>query len=70
MQATLCVVPKLGGKNAAAAQAALAKAHCRVGRVTTKRSELKKGVVLSQSPKAGKRVKAGTRINFVVSRGR
>ena len=70
VQATLCVVPNLGGKNAASARAALAKAHCRVGRVTTKRSVMKKGVVLSQTPKAGKRVKAGTRINFVLSRGR
>ena len=57
VQATLCVVPKLGGKNAASA----GRARERIAASGASRQALglKKGVVLSQSPKAGKRTRRG-----------
>jgi beta-lactam-binding protein with PASTA domain len=61
-------VPKLKGKALKAAKRALAKAHCRVGKVRTKAAKGNKGVVLSQSPRAGARKPAGTKVNLVVRR--
>ena len=67
----LCVVPKLKGKSLAAAKKALKTAHCAVGHVTRHRSSIvSKGRVISSSPKAGSRHKAGTKIALTVSRGR
>src|SRR5207248_6117344 len=49
-----CVVPKVIGKTLKAAKSAIAKAHCRVGRITYKvSSKKKKGRVLAEKPKAG-----------------
>ena len=70
VRAAFCVVPKLNGRPTVGARRALARAGCTVGRVLARRSLAKKGVVLSQAPRAGRRVRAGTKISFVVSRGR
>jgi beta-lactam-binding protein with PASTA domain len=44
--------------------------HCSVGRVTKKFSTLKKkGKVLAQAPRAGKRLKRGARVNLVIGKG-
>jgi hypothetical protein len=63
-----CVVPRLSGKTLQAAKAALIKAHCRVGKVKKKHSAKRAGRVLSQSRKAGARVRPGTKIALVLSR--
>jgi large repetitive protein len=67
----LCVVPELQGKSLAAASSALKKAHCAVGRITQHKSwTVPKGSVISSSPKAASRHKAGTKIALTVSRGK
>lgn len=65
-----CVVPKVVGKTLAAAKAAINKGHCATGRVKTWRSKKRKGLVISQTPLPGKRLKAGSKVNLVVSRGK
>jgi serine/threonine-protein kinase len=66
-----CVVPKLKGKRLNAAKGALISAHCRPGRVTKTYSHgIKRGRVISQEPKPGKRLRAGARVNLTVSRGK
>jgi hypothetical protein len=64
----VCVVPKLRGRTLASAKKLLAKAHCRLGKVTKKRSKGKVGLVVSQKPKAGSRLKAGSAIAVVLRR--
>jgi Regulator of Chromosome Condensation (RCC1) repeat protein/PASTA domain-containing protein len=65
-----CIVPNVIGKLLLKAKARIARAHCRVGTVTKKPSTLKKkGRVLAQKPKAGKRLKNGARVNLTVGRG-
>ena len=67
----LCVVPKLKGKRLAAAKKALKKAHCAVGRITKhKSSTVRKGKVISSSPKRGSKHRGGTKIALSVSRGK
>ena len=47
----------------------IAKAHCRVGKIRFKSAPKKKrNRVLSQSPKPGKSLKKGARVNLVVGR--
>jgi beta-lactam-binding protein with PASTA domain len=65
-----CVVPKVVGKSLAKARAAITRAHCRVGTVSRKASSArKKGKVIGQSPKAGKRLRNGARVNVTVGKG-
>jgi beta-lactam-binding protein with PASTA domain len=65
-----CVVPNVVGKPLATAKTKIKKAHCRVGRVTYKLStKAKMNRVLSETPKPGKRLKNGTRVNLTVGRG-
>ena len=67
---TKCVVPSLKGKKLAAAEKALLKAHCAVGKVKKANSRhVKKGSVISQSQAAGKSLSKGTKVAFVVSKG-
>jgi len=64
------VVPNVVGQKLARAKARILRAHCRVGRVTKKVSSMrKKGRVLSQSPKAGRRLPNRSRINLKVGKG-
>jgi FG-GAP-like repeat/PASTA domain len=65
-----CKVPKLTKKSLLAAKRAIARAHCRVGKIRHSRSGAKKGRVLSQNPKPGTVMPGGGRVNLVVSRGR
>jgi subtilisin family serine protease len=60
-----CVVPNLRGKTIAQARRALVKAHCSLGRV---RAAAKGRRVVSQSPRAGRRLAAGSRIRVTVGR--
>jgi Ca2+-binding RTX toxin-like protein len=65
-----CIVPKLLGKTLAAAKGAIAKAHCRLGKVARKpSSKKKKGRVLGQSPKPGAHLANGGKVNIIVGRG-
>ena len=65
-----CVVPNVIGKQLGTAKTKIKKAHCRVGRVTYKLSKkAKMNRVLSETPKPGKRLKNGTKVNLTVGRG-
>jgi hypothetical protein len=69
-QPLLCRVPRLGGKLLTAAKKALLKANCAVGRVRKVNSKkIKKGHVVSSSPKAGTRRGHGYRVALVISSG-
>ena len=66
-----CVVPNVKRKTLAKAKQSIAAAHCRTGRVTKTRSKaVPKGRVIAQSPKVGKKLASGSKVNLVVSRGR
>jgi beta-lactam-binding protein with PASTA domain len=65
----VCVVPRLIGKTLPKARTSLTRAKCRQGRVIRIYSKKRKGLVVSQAPRAGLRRVAGTRVSFTVSRG-
>ena len=65
-----CKVPKLIGRRLIPARRAIRAAHCSVGRVRYARSTRARGRVVSQSPRAGRTLAVGTKVNLVVSRGR
>jgi hypothetical protein len=65
-----CVVPNVVGKSLKAAKRAIKKAYCSVGRVKmAASSKVKKGHVISQKPKHGKRLKQHAKVKLVVSKG-
>jgi hypothetical protein len=65
-----CVVPNVTGKTAAAAGAALSRAHCRLGAARQAYSTtVKKGRVISQALAPGARGADRTAVAVVVSRG-
>jgi len=69
--ATKCKVPNVVGKTLAAAKAAIARAHCKTGTVSYASSKkIKKGLVISQSRRAGLTVAKNSKINLVISRGK
>ena len=64
-----CVVPKVVGLKLAKAKTKIKKAHCRVGKITKKHSsKKKKGKVIKQSPRAGKHLKAGSKVKLTVGK--
>ena len=66
-----CKVPNVRGRKLYVARAAITKAHCRVGTVRRKASKkVKRGRVISQSPRAGMSLPNESKVNLVVSRGR
>jgi hypothetical protein len=65
-----CKVPKVTGKRLAAAKQAIARAHCRTGKVRHAYSSRKKGFVVSQSKRAGRVLPPSSKVNLLVSRGR
>jgi hypothetical protein len=65
-----CKVPSLAGLTLTKARAKLKKAHCRLGKVTKKRSRVRKGRVIAQKPKRGAVRRKGARVGVVLSRGR
>jgi hypothetical protein len=63
-----CVVPKLKGKKLAAARRLLEGHHCALGKVKRRRhARAKRGVVLSQTPKAGSHLREGSRVSLVIT---
>ena len=65
-----CVVPHLVGKTLPAAKKALGASHCGVGKIKKVYSKAKKGRVVTQSPKAGRHLKNGSKVALSVSKGR
>jgi len=59
------------GKRLSTARSAIAGAHCSTGKVRRASSRtVKAGLVISQSPKAGRTLAGGRKIDLVVSRGK
>jgi PASTA domain len=66
-----CTVPNVVGKKLRPAKRAIAQRHCRTGKVRSAYSaKRRKGIVVSQSRRAGKVLPTGSKIDLVVSRGR
>jgi hypothetical protein len=66
-----CVVPNVRRKPLATAKRRIVAAHCRTGRVRKAYSKtVRKGRVISQRPRAGKKLVRGSKVNLVVSRGK
>jgi hypothetical protein len=64
-----CKVPKVVGKKLAAAKSKIAKAFCRVGKITRKRGPASKlGKVVAQSPRPGKTLNAYSKIRLTVGK--
>jgi hypothetical protein len=67
---TNCVVPKVTGKSLSAAKRAIKHGACTVGKVKRAFSaKVKKGNVISQRPKAGKKLAYHAKVSLVVSKG-
>jgi Divergent InlB B-repeat domain/PASTA domain len=64
-----CIVPNVVGRTLSGAKRAIRKAFCSVGTVTTAASAKAKGIVLSQRPRHGKRLRQHAKIALVVSAG-
>ena len=65
-----CTVPNVVGKKSLSARLAIARKHCRTGKVSFAYSNRrKKGIVLAQSRRPGRVLPAGSMIALVVSRG-
>ena len=64
------MVPKLKGKTLAQAKKALAKAHCKLGKVKKKKApkKTKHGAVIATTPAAGAKKSAGAKVNVVVAK--
>lgn len=65
-----CKVPNLKGATLKQATARLRKAHCRLGKVARKKSRVRTGRVIAQTPKARTLRANRARVNVVLSRGR
>ena len=64
-----CAVPDLLGKPLAEAKTTIRLAHCRIGAVTRVASSRRKNIVVRQTPRPGRRLTSGARVNLQVSRG-
>ena len=65
-----CHVPRVVGLTVARARRKIRAAHCAVGRIRYTRSVRPRGKVVSQKPRAGRRLARAARVQLVVSRGR
>jgi beta-lactam-binding protein with PASTA domain len=64
-------VPNVVGKALPKAKSSLRSHHCRVGKITRKASaNTKRNRVLRQSPRAGRRLANGARVDLTVGNGR
>jgi F5/8 type C domain len=67
----ICTVPDLKRKRLAASRRSLARAHCSLGQVRRAYSRrVKRGLIVSQRPRAGRELADRGRVSVVVSRGR
>jgi uncharacterized delta-60 repeat protein len=65
---TRCRVPRVVGLRLGIARTKIRRANCLVGRIRRVRARRFRGVVVSQSPRAGRRLPRGGRVNLVVGR--
>jgi hypothetical protein len=66
---TVCRVPRLRGKTVKSAKRAIRRGHCRVGTVKKHRAKsVRRGRVVSQSPKAGTKRPKGAKVKLTVRR--
>ena len=65
-----CLVPRVVKLRLGVARTRIRLANCSVGRIQRVRARMRKGIVVAQSPRAGRRLPRGGRVNVVVSRGR
>jgi hypothetical protein len=65
----VCVVPDLEGKTVKQSKRILRRRHCQAGRSVRRWSSTRRGRVARTSPKAGRRLKSGSKVALVVSRG-
>ena len=64
-----CLVPRVVGKKLGRAIPLILRAHCRVGRISRRKSALRRhGKVLAQSPRAGRSLPFNSRVKLVVGR--
>ena len=64
-----CVVPRVVGLRLAKARARIVRSHCRVGKVRHKASRrAKRGRVLAQAPRAGRKLARGAKVRLTVGR--
>jgi beta-lactam-binding protein with PASTA domain len=64
------VVPKVIGAKLATAKARIKARHCRVGKLTyIKSTKRKKGKVIRELPRAGKRLGNNARVNLWLGKG-
>jgi uncharacterized delta-60 repeat protein len=63
-----CRVPRVVHLRLAKARVKIRRAHCRLGRVRRVRARRFRGIVIGQSPRAGRRLAHGSRVNLVVGR--
>jgi beta-lactam-binding protein with PASTA domain len=62
-------VPRLVGKKLAAAKTRIRRAHCSVGKITRKHAaKAKRGKVIAQSPRAGRRLPNHAKVRLIVGR--
>lgn len=65
-----CHVPNVVGQKLAKAETKIRARHCRVGKIVKKASSpARKGRILSESPRVGKTLKKGARVNLTVGKG-
>jgi hypothetical protein len=64
-----CRVPKVVGKKLGRAIPLILRAHCRVGRISRRKSvRQRRGKVIAQSPRAGRALPLNSRVKLVVGR--
>jgi beta-lactam-binding protein with PASTA domain len=64
------VVPNVVGKTLARAKSSLRSHHCRSGRITHRVSSRRlKNKVVHQSPRAGRHLANGARVNLTIGKG-
>ena len=66
----MCSVPQTRGKKLANARQALRRAHCQAGRIKRVRSRrVRRGRVVDSSPRAGRTLPGGAKVELFVSKG-
>jgi beta-lactam-binding protein with PASTA domain len=63
------VVPRVTGEPLAAAKRAITHGACTVGKIRYASPTVKKGSVISQQPKAGKKLAYHAKVSLLVSKG-
>jgi len=67
---SVCKAPRIKGMKLPAAERAIRRAHCQVGRIRHERSKkVRQGRVISTSPAAGRQFRAGWKVELFVSKG-